>query len=393
MENNIETMESFEKDIDQSLKRIYVGDILEGTIVGKIGTDVIVDINYHAEGIINKEELSDDPSFDIDRDINIGDKIKVKILKLENEDGTVVLSKKRGEKETAFETLEEIFSEEKIIKIKINEVVKGGVITYINGMRGFIPASLLSIDYVDDLNKFVGKELDAKIVELDQSSNKIILSPKSVELEKVEIQKKEKLNTLQNGEVVEGTVKNLTNFGAFVDIGGIQGLVRNQDLAWKRVKHPSEIVQVGDQVKVYIINVDRKNEKISLGLKDVNENPWRDVAEKYSVNNIYEGQITRLLDFGAFVRLEEGVEGLVHISELSDARITKPSDVVATGDIVKVKVLDIDKKNNKMSLSIKEAQNELDRNELEAYNEQDEATTSLKGLFGDILKKLEKDDN
>jgi small subunit ribosomal protein S1 len=390
VEEIFQTMDDFKSDIEQSLKKIFVDDILEGIVIAKINGDIIVDIGFQAEGIVPAEELSFDPNFDLDTDIQIEDAIKVLVLKMDDGEGNVLLSKKKADLETAWETLESLYKNNKSVKVKVSQAVKGGVTAYVKGMRGFIPASLLSVDYVKDLNVFVNKELEVKITELNSDQNKIILSAKEVELEKLTQLKREKLSNLEKGEVIEGVVKNLTNFGAFVDLGGIQGLIRNQDLAWKKVKHPSEIVNVGDQVKVYVLDVDKKNEKISLGLKDISQDPWNNVLDKYKVNQIYDGKVTRLADFGAFVALDEGIEGLVHLSELSEERVLKTSDVVSVGDAIKVKLLSVDNNNRKMSLSVKEVQNELNRKDMDAFNNQEEATTDLKNIFGAFLDKVNK---
>ncbi|MFP4698084.1 MAG: 30S ribosomal protein S1 [Eubacteriales bacterium] len=389
LEENIKTMDDFKENIEQSLKKIYVGDVVEGNVVAKAQGDIIVDIGYQAEGIIKEDELSYDPNFNIE-DIKIGDKIKVEILDLDDGEGSVLLSKKRADIVNAWDNLEQIYNSQEIIKIKANQLVKGGIIAYTNGIKAFIPASQLSVSYVEDLKDYVDKEVEVKIIELDKEKNKVILSGKVVEQEKAKKLKQEKLNTLEKGEVVEGRVKKLTNFGAFVDIGGIEGLVRNEDLAWTRVKHPSDIVKVGDDVKVYILNVDKKKEKISLGLKDIAQDPWNTVKDKYQVNKIYEGVVSKVLGFGVFVSLNEGIEGLVHISEISEERIDNPSDVLNEGDKVKVKILKIDDKQRKISLSRKQALQALDREKLSEFNDNEEATTSLKNVFSDIFNKLNK---
>ncbi|TCK97833.1 SSU ribosomal protein S1P [Natranaerovirga hydrolytica] len=384
MENNGNEMEEFKKDIEASLRPIYEGDMLEGKVVAIVDKDVVMDIQSYVEGIITFGELSSDPNFDIN-DIKVGDRLKVKVLKADEE---VLLSKKQADSETAYETIEEYFKKEEIIIVKPSMVVKGGMTAYINGIRGFIPASLISKEYVEDMNQYLNKPLEVKVIEFDESNNRIILSGKIVDVEKEQKAKEKLLTIIQEGEKVEGVVKNLTNFGAFVDIGGIQGLIRNEDLAWKKVKHPGEVIKEGEKIQVTILKIDKINEKIALGFKDLAQDPWNNIQTKYKVQNSYDGEITRIVDFGFFVKLEDGIEGLVHISEISEERVLKPSDEANVGDKVKVKILDLDYDKKKMSLSIKEAQNDIDRQNYEKFNQNEEAMTSLKDVFGDIFNKL-----
>lgn len=387
MEEIKESMDDFKEDIDKSLKRLYVGDIVEGKIVTQLEDELIIDIGFHADGVVPADEISEDPNFNKE-ELAIGDTITAKVLKLEDGEGHVLLSRKRAEKETAWETLTTYLEEKKHLKVNVAEIVKGGALAYVNGLRGFIPASLIGTHYVEDLTIYLHQELEVQVIELDEKTNRIILSAKEIALQKEKELKQERLQALEKGMVLEGQVVHLTNFGAFVDIGGIQGLVRNNDLAWKRVKHPKEVVQVGDQVKVYILDIDRKTEKIALGLKDVKEDPWNQVVDTYQVGKISEGKVVKLMDFGAFIQLAEGVEGLVHISEIADERITKPGDVLTIGDVVKVKIIQIDNNQRKIGLSIKEAKYDEDKEMLQDYSDEDQATTSLKDVFGSILDKL-----
>lgn len=390
MEQDIKTMDDIKEEIDKTISSIKEDDILKGTVIEKKETFIIVDIGYHTEGIINLDELSFDPQFNLEKDILVGDEINVKVLNIDDEEGYVVLSKKKADIETAWEIIEDIYNNKKVITVRVNNIVKGGVITYINGIRGFIPASLLSVNYVENLNEYVGKELDVKIKEFKQEDKKLILSAKEVEKEQIETNKINRLKELKKGEQVEGIVKKLQNYGAFVDIGGIDGLIRNQDLAWVKVKHPSEILKEGQQVKVTILDVNIKNQKLSLALKDISQNPWLSIEKDYKKDDIVEGQVTKLVDFGAFVALKNGVEGLVHISEISESRIQKVSDVLSVDDKVKVKILNIDKKNKKISLSIKQVQHQIDIKEMNSYvNEDDsEGLNSLKDVFAVFKDQL-----
>ena len=310
------------------------------------------------------------------------------VLKLDDGEGNVVLSKKRADVETVWDDINEYHTTKKNIKIKISEVVKGGVTSYINGIRAFLPASLISTKYVENLNEYVGKELDAKVIEYNQEDKKIILSAKEAEIEIREAKKKELLSKLEKGNQIEGTVTRLAKFGAFVDIGGIDGLIRNQDLAWKHVKDPSEIVKEGDKVKVTILDVDVAKERISLGLKDISQDPWTTVQDKFKVGQIIDGKVEKLMDFGAFVSIANGIEGLVHVSEISEKRVQKPSDVLKAGEKIKVKIIDMSIPDKRISLSMKEVENDENKTILTEFNDTDEATTSLKGVFADILKQL-----
>lgn len=372
--------------IEGSLKRISRGDIVKGNVISVSDNEVFVNIGYMADGIISREELSNEEDVNPKDIVKAGDEVFVYILDVNDGDGNVALSKKRADAVKVWDEIEEAAKEGKRFNVKISEAVKGGVVAFIKGIRAFIPASQLSLNYVEDLNSFKGKELEVKVIEFDKDSRKIVLSRKEIEKEEKEVKKEEVWSSLKKGEKRTGTVTRLAKFGAFVDLGGVDGLIHLNDLSWKRVLNPSEIVSVGDKVEVYVIDFDKDKGRISLGLKEVAQNPWNTVGERFKVGSTVEGTVVRLADFGAFVEIAEGVQGLVHISEISEERIAKPSAVLNVGDKVKVKILSLDSNEQKMSLSIKDA---LEKSE-EDYSQYSQTDDGM-GTLGDLLKDKFKD--
>lgn len=379
------SMKEMMEAIEGSLKRINSGDIVKGTVISVSDSEVFVNIGYMADGIIDRAELSDDPAVNPKDIINAGDELYVYIINVNDGEGNVELSKKRADAVKVWDELSELQSEGKSVTVKVKEAVKGGAVAYIKGIRAFIPASQLAAGFVEDINSFVGKDLEVKIIELDKDKNKVILSGKEVAKEAKESKKQELWNSIKKGEKRTGTVTRLARFGAFVDLGGVDGLIHNQDLSWKRIVDPAEIVSVGDKVEVYVLDFDKEKGRISLGLKEISEDPWNTITEKYSVGSTVEGTVVRLLDFGAFVEIAPGIEGLVHISEISEERVSKPASVLNVGDKVKVKVLSIDTKEHKMSLSIKEAV-EKPQEDYSQFNDEESSMATLADLFKDKLK-------
>lgn len=380
--NSIDNMDEMMKAIEDSMVRLHRGEVVKGKVISLNDDEIMVNIGYKSDGIIKRDELSNDPSIKPSELISIGDEIEVYIVSLDDGDGNVVLSKKRVDNIKGWEEVEDLYKNKKDVKVKVTEVVKGGAIALINGLRGFIPASQIADRYVEDLKTFVGKMIDVRIIEFDKEKKRIILSRKQVEKEELEAKRAALWNTLENNKEVEGEVKRLTDFGAFVDLGGIDGLIHISDLSWSHVKHPSEVVKVGDTVKVVVLNIDRNKSKVSLGLKQRMPHPWENILSKYNQGDIVEGTVTKLVDFGAFVRIESGIEGLVHISQICDEHIAKVSEKISVGQKVKVKILDIKEEDQRMSLSIKEA-NEKINEELEQYNTNEEIT------IGEIINKTE----
>lgn len=386
MSNEKETMEQYMEEIDQNMVNLKKGDVITGTVISVTDEEVIVNVGQPSDGVISKSELSHD---DVDPKelFNEGDEIKVLVLKADDGEGNIVLSKKRAEQAVAWEELEAAFESKENFKIKLAEAVKGGMIAFHKGIRIFIPASLVSVDYIEDFTPFVGNEVDVKIIEFDRRDNKVIASRKAVEKVEREAGRKEFLDSLEKGMILEGKVARLANFGAFVDLGYLDGLVHISEMSWKRLKHPSEAVKVGETVKVEVLSFDKDSEKVSLRLADIPASPWSTVDQDYSVNQVVPGEVVRLTDFGAFVALKTGIEGLVHVSEISYDHVNHPKDVLKPGMKVDVRILNIDKKNERISLSIKEAQEGPGYEDTSSHQEGD-ASVTLGDLFGDKLKDL-----
>lgn len=384
MNNNFEgnSMSEVMDQIDKSMERVHNGDLVEGEVITVTDSEAIVNIGYIMDGIIKKSNIcnEDENLKDI---LKVGDKIHACVVKVNDGEGNVLLSKKKADEILAWDELKSMFDKETVFEIKVNEVVKGGVITYFKGIRLFVPASQISISFVKDLNEYLNKSLNVKVIEFDKNKNKVVLSGREVEKDEADKKKNAVLESLQKGEKRSGVVKRLVKFGAFVDLGGIDGLIHNNDLSWKRINNPSEVVSIGDKVEVYVLDFDKEKGRISLGLKDVEADPWNKVTDNFKIDQVVDGKVVRLLDFGAVVELESGVEGLVHVSEISEENIGKPSQVLNIGDSVKVKILNIKPAEKRMSLSIKEAANS-NVEELEKYNDGDEGNF----LFADLLKKF-----
>lgn len=376
-----DTMMDFMDEIEKSMKRVYKDDVLDGTVISANEEEVLVNINYTSDGLIQREELVEDHSY------KEGDEITVIVLNPHDEDGNVILSHKRAEEIVGWDDLEEAFEQKKRIHVKVKEVVKGGVSAVYRNVRCFIPGSLLSWRYVEDMSTYAGKDLEVVVEDFDRELKRVVLSRKAVETAERQGSKKQLMDQLQEGEMRQGVVTKLMKFGAFVDLGGAEGLVHLNDLAWHRVNDPSEVVSQGDQVTVYVANIDKKSGKIGLVLKKVDEDPWQGAADYYKVDDLVEGTVVRLADFGAFVEIEAGIEGLVHLSEISSERIRKPSDKLKVGDRVHAVILNIDEKSKKLSLSIKEAEGQA-ADDVELI--QEEKSTTLGDLFGDKFKDFFK---
>ncbi len=383
----VDTMEKISSNeildaIEKSFRRIQKGDIIKGKVIYVTDEEIMVNINYKSDGIVTKEELSNDPDVNPKGLFKEGDDIEVYVVKLDDGEGNVVLSYKRLEAIKSWEKLEEAFNNKEILKCKVLNDVKGGLSVIVHDIKGFIPASQVSIKYVDNLSEYKGKNLDARIIEFDKNRKRLILSSRVVEQEELERKREELWESLEVGKIIEGKVVRLVDFGAFVDIGGLDGLIHVSDLSWVRINKPSDVVREGDLVKVEILDFDKERNRISLGLKQTLPKPWDIFIENRKVGDIVTGEVVNLLDFGAFVRLEEGVEGLVHISQISTEHVKKPSDKLNIGDIVTVKIMNINKENNRISLSIKAIEEEKMMNtEVPIKNEE------LDVRIGDLIEK------
>ncbi len=353
-------MQDLMEEIEKTMVRLRRGEIVTGEIISVADDEITVNLGYKSDGIIPKHEISDDITVNPHDIAEDGDEIEVYVLSLDDGEGNVLLSKKRVDIVKAWDYLEEVEEEGSLIEANVVETVKGGVIAIIRGIRCFIPASHLSDRYVDDLSVFEGQTLDTRIIEIDRHKNKVILSRKVVLEEESKLKKEELFSELEIGGRIEGEVRHITNFGAFVDIGGVDGLIHISELSWGRVEHPTEVVNVGDTVEVEVLNFDEERGRISLGLKQTQPHPWETAEQKYPVGDIVEGKVVRLVDFGAFVELELGLDGLVHISEISKEHVLKPSDELYVGQKVNVKVLDIKPDDRRISLSIAAADAEME---------------------------------
>ena len=340
--------------IDGTVTDFDEGDLVTGTVVKIERDEVLLDIGYKSEGVIPSRELS------IRKDVNpadvvaMNDEIEALVLQKEDKEGRLVLSKKRAEYERAWNAVEEKFNSGETVEGEVIEVVKGGLILDI-GLRGFLPASLVDLRRVKDLNAYMGTRIEARVIEMDRNRNNVVLSRRVVLEEARKAERQEILSKLKVGMRLKGTVSSIVDFGAFVDLGGIDGLVHISELSWNHVNHPSEVVKVGQEVEVQVLDVDLNRERISLGLKQTTEDPWRTLVKKYPVGAIVEGTVTKLVTFGVFVDLGDGVEGLVHISEMAKQHVDQPSQVCSVGDKVQVKVMEIDLDRRRISLSMKAA--------------------------------------
>ncbi|WP_066362012.1 30S ribosomal protein S1 [Herbidospora mongoliensis] len=352
--NDIGSEEAFLAAIDETIKYFNDGDIVEGTVVKVDRDEVLLDIGYKTEGVIPSRELSIKHDVDPAEVVQVGEHVEALVLQKEDKEGRLILSKKRAQYERAWGTIEKIKDEDGIVTGTVIEVVKGGLILDI-GLRGFLPASLVEMRRVRDLQPYVGRELEAKIIELDKNRNNVVLSRRAW-LEQTQSEVRQTfLNTLQKGQVRKGVVSSIVNFGAFVDLGGVDGLVHVSELSWKHIDHPSEVVEVGQEVTVEVLDVDMERERVSLSLKATQEDPWQQFARTHQIGQVVPGRVTKLVPFGAFVRVEEGIEGLVHISELAERHVEIPEQVVQVGDEIFVKIIDIDLDRRRISLSLKQA--------------------------------------
>ncbi|QWW20507.1 30S ribosomal protein S1 [Schaalia sp. 19OD2882] len=357
--NDIGSTEDLLAAIDETIKYFNDGDIVEGTVVKVDHDEVLLDIGYKTEGVILSRELSIKHDVNPEDVVAVGDQIEALVLQKEDKEGRLLLSKKRAQYERAWGQIEKVKEEDGVVTGTVIEVVKGGLIVDI-GLRGFLPASLVEMRRVRDLQPYIGRELEAKIIELDKNRNNVVLSRRAF-LEQTQSEVRTNfLHTLGKGQVRKGHVSSIVNFGAFVDLGGVDGLVHVSELSWKHIDHPSEVVEVGMEVTVEVLDVDMDRERVSLSLKATQEDPWQAFARTHAIGQVVPGKVTKLVPFGAFVRVEDGIEGLVHISELAQRHVELPEQVVKVGDEVFVKVIDIDLERRRISLSLKQANEGVD---------------------------------
>jgi small subunit ribosomal protein S1 len=346
------TPEELPAAIEASLKDFNEGDLVSGKIVRIDRDEVLLDIGYKSEGVIPSKELSIRHDIDPSEEVKVGDEVEALVLQKEDKEGRLILSKKRAQYERAWGRIEKIMAEGGTIKGPVIEVVKGGLILDI-GLRGFLPASLVELRRVRDLHPYVGQELECKIIELDRNRNNVVLSRRAFLEESQSEGRKKFLESLKKGERRKGTVSSIVNFGAFVDLGGVDGLVHVSELSWRHVEHPSEVVSVGQEVEVEVLGVEMDRERVSLSLKATQADPWKEFAEHHRAGQVIDGEVTKIVPFGAFVRVAEGIEGLVHISKLSEQHVETADQVVQVGERVRVKVEDVDIARRRVSLSMR----------------------------------------
>ena len=337
---------------DATFPTINEGEVVHGTVVRVDKDEVLVDIGYKSEGVIPVAELSIRRSVNPADEVSMGDEIDALVLTKEDAEGRLILSKKRARFEMAWKAIERAAESEEPVLGRVIEVVKGGLILDL-GVRGFLPASLVDIRRVQDLDEFLGQELRAKVIELNRSRNNVVLSRRAVLEDERKEMRQAILDRLNPGDVVDGQISNIVDFGAFVDLDGMDGLIHISELSWSHVNHPSEVLEIGQDVKVKVLDIDRERQRISLGLKQTQSDPWQQVLETYHEGDEVEGKVTKVVTFGAFVEIMPGVEGLVHISELAQHHVENPREVVSQGDSVKAKVIEVDAERRRLSLSLK----------------------------------------
>jgi small subunit ribosomal protein S1 len=339
-------------DYESTFPTINEGEVVHGTVVRVDKDEVLVDIGYKSEGVIPVAELSIRRSVNPQDEVTLGDEIDALVMTKEDADGRLILSKKRARFEIAWKAIEQAHEQGEPVTGRVIEVVKGGLILDL-GVRGFLPASLVDIRRVQDLDEFTGQELRCKVIELNRSRNNVVLSRRAVLEDERKEQRQQILDRLNPGDVVEGTISNIVDFGAFVDLDGMDGLIHISELSWSHVNHPSEVLEIGQKVNVKVLDIDRDRQRISLGLKQTQTDPWQQVLESYGEGDVVSGKVTKVVTFGAFVEILPGVEGLVHISELAQHHVENPREVVSQGDTVNVRILEVDAERRRLSLSLK----------------------------------------
>jgi small subunit ribosomal protein S1 len=364
--NDVGNAEDFLAAIEGTIKNFNDGDLVSGIVVQIDREEVLLDIGYKTEGVIPSRELSIRHDVDPSELVKVGDRVEALVLQKEDKEGRLILSKKRAQYEQAWGDVEGKKERDEVVTGTVIEVVKGGLIVDI-GLRGFLPASLVEMRRVRDLTPYIGQQVECRIIELDKNRNNVVLSRRAFLEQSQSASRTTFLNQLQKGQVRSGVISSIVNFGAFVDLGGVDGLVHVSELSWKHIDHPSEVVEVGDEVTVEVLEVDFERERVSLSLKATKEDPWQAFARTNSINQVVNGEVTKLVPFGAFIKVFEGIEGLVHISELAERHVEIPEQVVQVGDKLFVKIIDIDLERRRISLSLKQA-NEGQEVEVEAFD-------------------------
>lgn len=375
-----------------SFKSLRPGDVVEGVVVHIDKGGVLVDVGTKSEGSITLNELTRDPSLEPQDVVSVGEKIKVYVVEPESRDGGPVLSKKRADFENAWDKVEKAFADGETIKAMVMDRVKGGLVVDL-GIRGFVPASHVQSGKLKNLEKFIGQSMQFKVIEVDRERRKVVLSNRSAVDEERDAQKAETVKTLAEGQIREGIVRRLTDYGAFIDLGGVDGLLHISEMSWTRINHPSEVVKVGQKLQVVVLKMNLEQGRVSLGLRQILPDPWEEVKRLYSVGDVFTGKISRLVPFGAFVQVEGGIEGIIPNSELSHKRINNPEDVVSAGQEVEVKVIDLRPDERRLTLSMRaliaQKEKERDESEIRQFNQtRSESKTTIGDLIGGQLGEM-----
>jgi len=373
-------------DYEHTFRTLSEGDVVRGRVVHIDREGVLVDVGTKSEGLIPPNELSRESGVNPASIVRIGDQVDVYVMDIDDQEGNLILSKKRADFEKAWDRVIEAQGEGRTIHAMVTDRVKGGLVVDL-GIRGFVPASHVGSGKVRNLEKYVGQSLPLKVIEVDRDRRKVVLSHRLATEEEREAQKAETLANLAEGQIRKGVVRRITDYGAFVDIGGVDGLLHISEMSWTRIKHPSDVLKVGDEIQVMVLKTNLEQGRISLGLRQILPDPWTQARDKYQPNDIIIGVVTRLVPFGAFVQLDGGIEGIIPNSELSSRRITKPEEVVQVGDHVEVKILDIRPEERRMTLSLRQAQGNRDRRQYEEYQRGRgrEDRVTIGDMVGDVL--------
>lgn len=378
LENAVQNLEgseeaTFEQMLEESLVTLHTGDVVKGTVIQVVNEEVSVNLGFKSDGIISRGEFSSDPNVIPSKTVQPGDEIEVFVVRVNDGDGNVMLSRKRIETQKGIEEIEAAYNDKTVVTGVVEKVVKGGLIAVVNGVNVFIPSSQVSNRFIEDLSVFNGQKLEFNIIEVDRVKRRFIGGRKALVEQEIAAKRAALFETIQAGSKVTGTVSRLTDFGAFVDLGGVDGLIHISEMSWGRISNPREVLKEGQTVEVFVLDVDKEKGKISLSLKDADMNPWKLAADKYAVGSIVEGKVVRMVPFGAFVELEPGVDGLVHISQIANKHVVKPEDELKVGEMIKVKVLEVNPEQKKISLSKRQA--DAPAEETPAETAEEEATT------------------
>jgi len=358
---------TFEQMLEDSLKTIHAGEVVKGTVIDVKPNEIVLNIGYKSDGILTKNEYTNDQTVDLTAAVKVGDEMEVKVLKVNDGEGQVSLTYKRLAADRGNKRIEEAFNSKEVLKATVAQVLDGGLSVVVDEVRIFIPASLVSDGFEKDLSKYAGQEIEFVITEYNPKRRRFIGDRKQLLVAKKAELQKELFDKIKEGDIVEGTVKNVTDFGAFIDLGGADGLLHISEMSWGRVEHPKKVFKVGDVLKVLIKEIN--GSKVALSLKFDDANPWKEAAEKYAVGNVVTGRVARMTDFGAFIELESGVDALLHVSQISRDHVAKPADVLKVDDTVTAKIVDFNEAEKKISLSVKALLPEVEETAEEASEE------------------------